>query len=104
MPLIYSSDVLLFLSEILGFILIVVGIFTIFCHSLVALYHLFGSAKRWDEVRRHFSKRLLVGLEFIIAADIIIATSAQTAEMLITLAVFTVIRFLLGYTLSRELK
>lgn len=81
-----------------------IGISAMFLYGLVALYHMFSPAKKWEEVRKAFGKRLLVGIEFLIAAQAIAAATTGNPSVLVALMVLVLVRFMLGFTLQRELK
>ena len=56
------------------------------------------------EVRQHLGKGILLGLEFLIAADIIHTVAVElTFESITVLAVVVVIRTFLSFTLEAEL-
>ncbi|MBI5135296.1 DUF1622 domain-containing protein [Candidatus Uhrbacteria bacterium] len=100
----FSNDVLVYLNDLFGFFLTIIGISMMYSYALVALYNMFKPLKRWEEIRKNFGKRLLVGIEFLIAAQVITAATASTPNTLITLIVLVLARFMLGYTLHREMK
>lgn len=81
--------------EYLGVLLVMVG-------AVSALIEL---AKRTSltVLRRAFAERIILALEFIIAADIILATIASTQEDLVKLGAVVLIRLVLGYSLKREI-
>ncbi len=100
----FSNDILMYLNDLFGFLLTLIGISTMFLYGLVALYNMFKPSKRWEEIRKAFGKRLLVGMEFVIAAQVIAAVTVSTPNTLGTLIVLVLARFMLGYTLQREMK
>lgn len=104
MDTILSNDMLLYLNDIFGFLLTLIGISAMFLYGLVALYHMFSPAKKWEEVRKAFGKRLLVGIEFLIAAQAISVATTGDPSVLIALMGLVLVRFMLGFTLQRELK
>jgi uncharacterized membrane protein len=55
-----------------------------------------------DQVRREFTDKIVFGLEFLIAGDILSTLLSPTQQDLINLAVVVVIRTVLGYFLSKE--
>lgn len=56
----------------------------------------------YNQIRREFTSKIVFGLEFFIAADILTTLIAPTQEELILLAVVVIIRTILGYFLARE--
>ena len=56
----------------------------------------------YNVVRRELTDKIVFGLEFLIAADILTTITTPTQEELINLAVVVVIRTILGYFLSKE--
>jgi uncharacterized membrane protein len=56
----------------------------------------------YNQIRREFTDKIVFGLEFLIAADILSTLLSPTQQDLINLAVVVVIRTVLGYFLSRE--
>jgi uncharacterized membrane protein len=56
----------------------------------------------YNQIRRDFTDKIVFGLEFLIAADILATLLSPTEQDLINLAVVVVIRTILGYFLSKE--
>lgn len=56
----------------------------------------------YNLIRREFTSKIVFGLEFFIAADVLTTLIAPTQEELILLAVVVIIRTILGYFLARE--
>ena len=56
----------------------------------------------YNQTRREFTDKIVFGLEFLIAADILATLLSPTQQDLINLAVVVVIRTILGYFLSKE--
>jgi uncharacterized membrane protein len=56
----------------------------------------------YNQIRRELTDKIVFGLEFLIAADILTTITNPTQEELINLAVVVVIRTILGYFLSKE--
>ena len=56
----------------------------------------------YNQIRRDFTDKIVFGLEFLIAADILATLLSPTQQDLINLAVVVVIRTILGYFLSKE--
>jgi uncharacterized membrane protein len=58
----------------------------------------------YTQIRNEFTSKIVFGLEFFIAADILTTIIAPTQEELLNLAVAVIIRTILGYFLQREAK
>ena len=56
----------------------------------------------YNQIRMNLTSKIVFGLEFLIAADILATIIAPTQEELIMLAVVVVIRTVLGYFLEKE--
>jgi uncharacterized membrane protein len=59
---------------------------------------------KYNDIRRHFTYKIVFGLEFVIAADILMTLIAPTQEELMLLGAVVGIRTILGYFLSKEAK
>ena len=55
-----------------------------------------------DVIRTDLAKNVMFGLEFIIAADILIVTTAVSINEILQLGGIVVIRILLGYALQKD--
>jgi uncharacterized membrane protein len=56
----------------------------------------------YNQIRRELTDKIVFGLEFLIAADILTTITTPTQQELINLGVVVVIRTILGYFLSKE--
>jgi len=56
----------------------------------------------YNQVRREFTDKIVFGLEFLIAADILATLLSPSQQDLINLAAVVVIRTIMGYFLSKE--
>jgi len=56
----------------------------------------------YDDIRRQFTGKIIFGLEFFIAADIINTLIAPGEQEILMLGAVVLIRVVLGYFLSRE--
>ena len=96
-----------YVIELISFAIMMYG-------SLLAVLHFLKSElKRFtksynitilDIIRHDFGYYILLGLEFLIAADIILTILKPTNEELIELGGIVVIRILLSYFLGKEIK
>lgn len=96
-------DLIHFCAAVLGFagaVLIIYGGF----RAIIRVIRLEVStpAFTYNLVRRELTDKIVFGLEFLIASDILTTLLSPTQEDLINLAVVVVIRTVLGYFLSRE--
>jgi uncharacterized membrane protein len=89
-----------FLLGIVGAALIIYGGFRAFVR--VILLELTRPSFTYNQIRRDFTDKIVFGLEFLIAADILATLLSPTEQDLINLAVVVVIRTILGYFLSKE--
>jgi len=56
----------------------------------------------YNQIRRELTDKIVFGLEFLIAADILTTITTPSQEELINLGVIVGIRTILGYFLSKE--
>lgn len=88
------------LLGIAGALLIIFGGFRAIIRVL--LLEFTKTALTYNQIRRDFTDKIVFGLEFLIAADILATLLSPTQQDLINLAVVVVIRTILGYFLSKE--
>lgn len=88
------------------------GILVIFTGILLALYqfitHFFKEPKKTQDsplntIRLNLGRTLILGLEFIVAADLISTTTAPDYYTVGILASIVIIRTLLSFSLNREI-
>ncbi len=102
-PLIFHDIV-----EILAFIFEVVGSALLAYGGLAASYKILlreigkRSFPDYNQIRREFTSKIVFGLEFFIAADLLTTLIAPTVDEIFLLAVVVVIRTVLGYFLAKE--
>ena len=102
LPTIY--DILHYCAVILGFAGVILIIFGGLRSIIRIILHEFFSrtSHTYNQIRRDFTDKIVFGLEFLIAADILATLLSPTQQDLINLAVVVVIRTILGYFLSKE--
>ncbi len=61
-------------------------------------------ALNYNDIRRSFTSKILMGLEFFIAGDLIKTVLEPSQDQIIALAAIVAIRAVIGYSLSKELK
>ncbi len=88
------------LLGIAGALLIIFGGFRAIIRVLLLEFK--KAALTYNQIRRDFTDKIVFGLEFLIAADILATLLSPTQQDLINLAVVVVIRTILGYFLSKE--
>jgi uncharacterized membrane protein len=96
-------DILQILAGIFGFAgaaLIVFG--GLRAAIKVLLLELRKRAYVYNQIRNEFTSKIVFGLEFLIAADILRTLIAPTQQEIINLGAVVVIRTILGYFLQRE--
>ena len=93
----------LYIQHIISF----VGVLIIFFGVFIALYRyvrsVCGGAPEIDQIRLGLGKVLTLGLEFIVAADLIGTTTAPDYYSVGIVASIVLIRSLLSYSLNREI-
>jgi uncharacterized membrane protein len=107
MVLFNLHDLILVIQQCISF----VGVFIIFSGVLLALYRYLSYALQgqlFDQtainlIRLNLGKVLVLGLEFIVAADLIGTTTAPDYYSLGMVAGIVCIRTVLSFTLNREL-
>lgn len=58
----------------------------------------------YQEIRRNFTGKIIFGLEFLIAADVLSTVIRPTLDEIAVLGSIVIIRTLLGYFLQKEVK
>ncbi len=90
--------------EAIGVVVILAG-FVVALVMVVPRWRAEGSLVAYKELRVGFGRSLILGLEFLIAGDIIrTVTVTQTLESAAVLAVIVIIRVLLAVTLEMEIE
>lgn len=91
----------------------ILGVFVILAGVLFAIYQyiyylfvgpLVKKGSSINEIRLKLGRALILGLEFIVAADLIGSTNTPDYYALGILAIIVLIRTLLSYSLNRELQ
>jgi uncharacterized membrane protein len=96
-------DIIHLCAVLLGFagaVLIIYGGFRAIIR--VIILELSKPSFSYNQIRREFTDKIVFGLEFLIAGDILATLLSPTQQDLINLAVVVVIRTILGYFLSKE--
>ncbi len=88
----------------------VIGVGTItlaFCHAMVRSFVHFGQKREdaYERLKVYIGKALLLGLEFLVAADIIrTVTIAPTREGILSLGLLILVRIVLGWSIAVEIE
>ena len=89
--------------NVFGLVIEYIGLAIVVISAIIALVHMV--IKKYDiiKIRSEFAQNVMFGLEFIIAADILLVTIAHNNDEIIKLGGIVIIRILLGYTLRKEM-
>lgn len=79
-----------------------VGLAIVIVSVVTALVRLPTKKYSMENVREALARKIIFGLEFVIAADILLATVATDFNDILRLGGIVVIRILLGYALRKE--
>ncbi|MDY9925434.1 DUF1622 domain-containing protein [Methanosarcina sp.] len=88
------------LFNVVGSVLIVYG--GLRATAEIILLETFKKHYKYEHIRRELTNKLVFGLEFFIAADVLRTLRDPTQEELIVLGTVVLIRTILGYFLSKE--
>ena len=105
-----SVETLLFAAiKYASFFLMTAGAVMILVGGVIAVIEIIQreALKRsisYQEIRRNFTGKIIFGLEFLIAADVLCTVIRPTLDEIAVLGSIVVIRTLLGYFLQKELK
>ena len=97
-----------FFFDVFGIMLIILGgVYAVVEWIHAQVVHAKSREKRKHQIqdlRVHFSQKLVLGLEFFLAGDIIRLIATPTDDVLIRVGTIIVIRTILAYFLSREIR
>ncbi|MBN2733931.1 MAG: DUF1622 domain-containing protein [Methanomicrobiaceae archaeon] len=100
-PLFYDAiQLLVYFFEFVGAALIIYGGLT--AAFKVLLLELKRGNYIYNKIRLDLTSKIVFGLEFLIAADILLTVISPSQEDLVILAVTVIIRTVLGYFLEKE--
>ena len=89
--------------EIVGVVVVALA----FAHALIrSLWH-FGQKREdaYERLKTYLGKALLLGLEFLVAADIIrTVTIRPTVESILSLGLLVLVRIVLGWSIAVEIE
>lgn len=88
-----------------GILIILAGVILALCHYLYFLFtgQLAAQGSKINVIRLDLGRSLILGLEFIVASDLIGTTTTPDYYAVGILAIIVAIRTLLSYSLNREL-
>jgi len=90
------------LVEGIGTIIQFVGVGVVVIAVALAISQLPQKQYKREKVRSELAKNVIFGLEFIIAADILIVTVATNFDDILQLGGIVLIRVVMGYALKKE--
>lgn len=97
-----AHSVIRLVIEQLGYFIEYVGLTIIVISILVALVKLILPKYSMGHIRHALASRIIFGLEFVIAADILLATVVTDVGQIVQLGGIVLIRVILGYSLRKE--
>lgn len=91
--------------SVIGILIILSGIALSSCQYIYYFFagELLAQSEKIDSIRGNLGRTLILGLEFIVAADLIGTTTTPDYYAVGMLAIIVAIRTLLSYSISREL-
>lgn len=91
--------------SVIGILIILSGVFFALARYFHFVYngHPIEKGSRINDIRLHLGRTLILGLEFIVAADLIGSTTTPDYYSVGLLAIIVMIRTLLSYSINREL-
>ena len=95
-------DFIFSIIRYLGLIIELIGIFVVAISVFIALVQLIWR-RNIDRARTKLARNVIFGLEFIIAADILLVAVANNLVEIAQLGGIVVIRVLLGYAMHKEI-
>jgi uncharacterized membrane protein len=91
-----------FFIRIIGWSIEYIGIALVIGAVVISLGKLVQKRYTSKDVRGELANRIIFGLEFVIAGDVLLATVATDLGDILRLGAIVVIRILLGYALRKE--
>lgn len=99
-----NNELVRFIIQQVGLLIEYIGLAMVVVFVFISLWNTVKKEYTMEHVRHHLAKRVIFGLEFIIAADILLATVATDFEQIVQLGAIVLIRVVLGYSLRQEAK
>ncbi|RPJ76055.1 MAG: DUF1622 domain-containing protein [Alphaproteobacteria bacterium] len=88
--------------EIVSALLLIYGGLT--AAAKILLVEAFNKPYTYENIKREFTNKILFGLELLIVGDVLVTVRKPTVNDLILVGTIVVIRTVLGYFLSKEVK
>jgi len=85
-----------------GLLIEYIGLAIVVIASLAAFFRIFAKGFNIEDIRISFAENVIFGLEFVIAADVLLATVATDLTDVIKLGGIVVVRVILGYSLRKD--
>ena len=91
--------------SVVGVMIILTGAFVGLCRYLFYIFsgELLDQGIKINDIRLHLGRTLILGLEFIVAADLIGSTTTPDYYAVGLLAIIVIIRTVLSFSINREL-
>lgn len=86
-----------------GILVEYIGVFIVAASIVLAVYHLLLRRKTKEKVRAEMANNIIFGLEFIIAADVLLIAVINSLTEIFQLGGIVIVRILLGYSLRKEI-
>ncbi len=86
----------------LGLFIEYIGLFIVVIASLAAFIKIFVKKFDVEIIRIYFAENVIFGLEFVIAADVLLATVATDLNDILQLGGIVLVRVILGYSLRKD--
>lgn len=102
--MLFNNETLRFIIQQAGLLIEYIGLAMVVVFVFWSLWNVLKKDLTMEHVRHHLAKRIIFGLEFIIAADILLATVATDFQQILQLGAIVLIRVVLGYSLRQEAK
>lgn len=96
-------NLILDLVTTFGYVIELIGLSFVIGAVFIGLFKLPLKEYTMEDVRKELARKIIFGLEFVIAADILLVTVATDFDQIIRLGGIVVIRVLLGYALRKEI-
>lgn len=89
--------------SLIGVVIQYIGLFFIAGAVFVSLIRLPMKQYTMEHIRSHLARKIIFGLEFVIAADVLLATVTTDLNDILRLGAIVLIRVILGYSLRKEI-
>lgn len=96
-------DIVNLFVRVVGWSIEYVGLALVAGAAITALLKLVQKKYTSEDVRGELARRIIFGLEFVIAGDVLLATVATDLGDILRLGSIVVIRILLGYAIRKEI-